>query len=117
MTGTEFSLNIIAALEGGYEDGMATSNEARPVEWQTISPLIRWHGYAALASVLYVALLGLTMSIKFHAPDWLGSVPWLSWGRLRYAAHAGPVLRLAGERLPRLPLFCRASAGCSPGHE
>ena len=45
--------------------------------------------YAALASVLYVALLGLTMSIKFHAPDWLGGVPWLSWGRLRYAHTQG----------------------------
>ena len=59
---------------------MATSNEQRSPEAETIAVLLRWHGYAALASVIYVALLGLTMSIKFHVPDWLGSVPWLSWG-------------------------------------
>ena len=29
------------------------------------------------------------MAIKFHAPDWLGGVPWLSWGRLRYAHTQG----------------------------
>jgi cytochrome c oxidase cbb3-type subunit I/II len=68
---------------------MATSNEERLSGSQTIAPLIRWHGYAAVASVLYVALLGLAMSIKFHAPDWLGSVPWLSWGRIRYAHTQG----------------------------
>ena len=68
---------------------MATPIEERPLGPETISPLIRWHGYAALASVLYVALLGLVMSIKFHAPDWLGGVPWLSWGRLRYAHTQG----------------------------
>ena len=39
--------------------------------------------------MLYVAVLGLVMSIKFHAPDWLGGVPWLSWGRLRYAHTQG----------------------------
>jgi len=39
--------------------------------------------------VLYVALLGLVMSIKMHSPDWLGGVPWLSWGRLRYAHTQG----------------------------
>ena len=58
-------------------------------ESPTIPALIRWHGYAALASVLYVAGLGLVMSIRFHAPDWLGDVPWLSWGRLRYAHTQG----------------------------
>ena len=29
------------------------------------------------------------MSIKLHAPDWLGGVPWLSWGRIRYAHTQG----------------------------
>ena len=68
---------------------MATSNDARSMGSQTIASLIRWHGYAALASVLYVVLLGLMMSIKFHTPDWLGGVPWLSWGRIRYAHTQG----------------------------
>ena len=39
--------------------------------------------------MLYVALLGLVMAIRLHAPDWLGGVPWLSWGRLRYAHTQG----------------------------
>src|SRR5271157_6064816 len=89
LTGPLISPNIIPAPEGSCEDRMATSNEERAPGSQTISPLIRWHGYAALASVVYVALLGLTMSIKFQAPDWLGGVPWLSWGRLRYAHTQG----------------------------
>jgi cytochrome c oxidase cbb3-type subunit I/II len=68
---------------------MAMTNEGRPPGTPMIPALIRWHGYAALASVLYVALLGLVMSIRLHAPDWLGGVPWLSWGRIRYAHTQG----------------------------
>ena len=68
---------------------MATSQEQRPPDLRTIPALIRWHGYAALGCVLYVALLGLVMSIRLHAPDWLGGVSWLSWGRLRYAHTQG----------------------------
>ena len=66
-----------------------TNDERAPSGANSTSPLIRWHGYAALASVLYVALLGLIMAIRLHAPDWLGGVPWLSWGRLRYAHTQG----------------------------
>ena len=51
--------------------------------------LIRWHGYAALGSVLYLALLGILMSLKLHEPELLGSVEWLSWGRIRYAHTQG----------------------------
>ena len=68
---------------------MAASNEERPPSSISTSALIRWHGYAALACVLYVALLGLVMSVKLNSPDWLGGVPWLSWGRLRYAHTQG----------------------------
>jgi len=39
--------------------------------------------------VFYVVLLGLAMSIKLQAPDLMGSVSWLSWGRLRYAHTQG----------------------------
>ncbi len=46
-------------------------------------------GMRRSACLLYVALLGLIMSIRLHAPDWLGGVPWLSWGRLRYAHTQG----------------------------
>ena len=68
---------------------MATSTKNARLTIRTIPALIRWHGYAALACVLYVVLLGLVMSIKLHSPDWLGGVPWLSWGRLRYAHTQG----------------------------
>ena len=66
-----------------------TNDERAPSGANSTSPLIRWHGYAALASVQYVALLGLIMAIRLHAPDWLGAVPWLSWGRLRFAHTQG----------------------------
>ncbi len=67
----------------------STNDEQPPAGANTTSPLIRWHGYAALASVLYVASLGLIMAIRLHAPEWLGNVPWLSWGRLRFAHTQG----------------------------
>lgn len=51
--------------------------------------LVRAHGLAAVAQVGYVALLGWIMAAKFHWPDWLGDIPWLTWGRLRYAHTQG----------------------------
>lgn len=51
--------------------------------------LIRAHGLAALAMVVYSALLGLTVALKFHWPDFLGDTPWLTWGRLRYGHTQG----------------------------
>ena len=67
---------------------MASPNEQVPTV-PTNSALIRWHGFAALACVLYVAALGLVMAIRLHSPDWLGGVPWLSWGRIRYSHTQG----------------------------
>jgi cbb3-type cytochrome c oxidase subunit I len=55
----------------------------------TESGLIRAHGLAALAMVLYSALLGLTIGLKFHWPDFLGDTSWLTWGRLRYGHTQG----------------------------
>jgi cbb3-type cytochrome oxidase subunit 1/mono/diheme cytochrome c family protein len=51
--------------------------------------LIRAHGLAALAMVVYSAVLGLTIGLKFHWPDFLGDTPWLTWGRLRYGHTQG----------------------------
>src|SRR5437588_5273074 len=51
--------------------------------------LVRAHGLAALAMVIYTVLLGITMAIKFHHPDFLTTEPWLTWGRLRYAHTQG----------------------------
>ena len=59
---------------------MATFHEQHAPDDPAIAPLIRWHGYAALASVLYVVVLGLLMSVKLNLPDSHGNVAWLSWG-------------------------------------
>ena len=90
---------------------MATSNEEYLSESRTIAPLIRWHSYAAVASVLYVALLGLVMSIKFHAPDWLGGEPWLTWGRIRYAHTQGVFFGWLGNLPLPPPSFTTSCQG------
>ena len=46
--------------------------------------LIRWHGHAALITVLISALLGLLVATKFNFPTFLGGHAWETWGRLRY---------------------------------
>ena len=46
--------------------------------------LIRAHTYAAFVGLLLSALFGLLVSIKFHAPAFLGGHAWDTWGRLRY---------------------------------
>jgi cbb3-type cytochrome c oxidase subunit I len=51
--------------------------------------LVRAHGLAALAMVVYSALLGVVISLKFHWPDFLGDTSWLTWGRLRYSHTQG----------------------------
>src|ERR1700676_2989532 len=55
----------------------------------TETSLIRAHGLAALAMVLYSVLVGITIALKFHWPDFLGDEPWQTWGRLRYAHTQG----------------------------
>jgi cbb3-type cytochrome oxidase subunit 1/cbb3-type cytochrome oxidase cytochrome c subunit/mono/diheme cytochrome c family protein len=55
----------------------------------TETALVRAHGLAALAAVLYAVLLGFTIGLKFHWPDFLGETAWLSWGRLRYGHTQG----------------------------
>lgn len=46
--------------------------------------LIRWHGHAALVTVLISALLGILVAAKFNFPTFLGGHAWETWGRLRY---------------------------------
>jgi cbb3-type cytochrome c oxidase subunit I/cbb3-type cytochrome c oxidase subunit II len=59
---------------------MSLANSA----WKaTEDGLVRAHGLAALAMVVYSALLGLAIGLKFHWPDFLGGQSWLTWGRLR----------------------------------
>ncbi len=60
-----------------------------PTQANGTAALIRWHGFAAVVCVLYVALLGLIMAIKLHSPEWLSEASWLTWGRIRYAHTQG----------------------------
>src|SRR3954447_6050393 len=55
----------------------------------TETALVKAHGLAALAMVVYTVLLGIVMAIKFHHPDFLTTESWLTWGRLRYAHTQG----------------------------
>jgi cbb3-type cytochrome c oxidase subunit I len=68
---------------------MSAAPESLPDLPATESGLIRAHGLAALAMVLYSALVGLIIALKFHWPDFLGDTPWLTWGRLRYSHTQG----------------------------
>ena len=67
------------------------SNEQAPYERGVRSELpridydlIRWHGHAALITVLISALLGILVATKFNFPTFLGGHSWETWGRLRY---------------------------------
>jgi cbb3-type cytochrome c oxidase subunit II len=67
-------------------------NESKPpltTHHSPLSTLIRAHGFAALAMVVYSGFLGIVTAIKFHHPDFLSEEPWLTWGRLRYAHTQG----------------------------
>lgn len=46
--------------------------------------LIRAHTFAAFAGLVLSAVFGLLVSVKFHAPSFLGDQAWDTWGRLRY---------------------------------
>ncbi len=56
---------------------------------RTETALVRAHGFAALAAVLYAVLLGIAIALKFHWPDFLGDSPAWTWGRLRYGHTQG----------------------------
>jgi cytochrome c oxidase cbb3-type subunit I/II len=46
--------------------------------------LIRWHGHAALLTVVISAIFGILVATKFNFPSFLGGHAWETWGRLRY---------------------------------
>ena len=46
--------------------------------------LIRWHGHAAVVTVLISALFGILVATKFNFPNFMGGHAWETWGRLRY---------------------------------
>ncbi len=64
---------------------------------QVDGSLVRAHGLAALLTVLLSAAFGLVAAIELVYPDISGGVPWLSWGRLRYAHTQGIMLGWLGN--------------------
>src|SRR5579864_2105729 len=46
--------------------------------------LVRTHVFASFVTLVISVVFGITVATKFSFPDFLGSHPWLTWGRLRY---------------------------------
>jgi cbb3-type cytochrome oxidase subunit 1 len=59
--------------------------------------LVYAHGLAALAAVFVSVAFGIFASIQLLAPETGAGVPWLSWGRIRYAHTQGIMLGWLGN--------------------
>jgi len=59
--------------------------------------LVYAHGLAALATLFISVTFGIVASIQLLAPDVGAGVPWLGWGRLRYAHTQGIMLGWLGN--------------------
>ncbi|MEZ5287318.1 MAG: cbb3-type cytochrome c oxidase subunit I [Vicinamibacterales bacterium] len=59
--------------------------------------LVQAHGLASLITLLLSVTFGLIVSIQLLWPDLGAGVPWLSWGRLRYAHTQGIMLGWLGN--------------------
>jgi len=68
-----------------------------PVAPEVHTTLVHAHGIAALATLLISVTFGILASLQFLYPDFSGGVPWLSWGRLRYAHTQGIMLGWLGN--------------------
>lgn len=68
-------------LSATNRSGAYDRNVARP---QTDYDLLRWHGHAAMITVLMSALFGILVATKFNFPAFMGGHAWETWGRLRY---------------------------------
>jgi cbb3-type cytochrome oxidase subunit 1 len=51
---------------------------------RTECDLVRWHGLAALITVVISAMFGIAVATKFNFPNFMGGHAWDTWGRLRY---------------------------------
>jgi len=59
--------------------------------------LVHAHGVAAIVTLLIAVTAGVVASLQFVLPDWTGGVPWLSWGRVRFAHTQGIMLGWLGN--------------------
>ena len=74
--------NPTASHDIGERDADEVSSALAPprVEYD----LVRAHSLAAVITLIIAAIFGTIVALKFTYPDFLGSYPWASWGRLRY---------------------------------
>ncbi len=68
-----------------------------PAAPEVFTTLVHAHGIAALVALLISVTFGVLASLQFVYPDFSGGVPWLSWGRLRYAHTQGIMLGWLGN--------------------
>jgi cbb3-type cytochrome c oxidase subunit I len=59
--------------------------------------LVRAHGFAAFVALLISAVFGIIVAEQFVHPDVAAGVPWLTWGRVRYAHTQGIMLGWLGN--------------------
>lgn len=59
--------------------------------------LVRAHGFAAFVALLVSAVFGIIVAEQLVHPDVAAGVPWLSWGRVRYAHTQGIMLGWLGN--------------------
>jgi cbb3-type cytochrome oxidase subunit 1 len=59
--------------------------------------LVHAHGIAALVTLLVSVTFGIVASLALLYPDLWSGVPWLSWGRVRYAHTQGIMLGWLGN--------------------
>jgi cbb3-type cytochrome oxidase subunit 1 len=72
----------------------AASPAARPL---VDTRLVHAHGIAALVTLLVAVSFGIVAAIQLLVPDLLAGVPWLGWGRVRYAHTQGIMLGWLGN--------------------
>ena len=61
----------------------------RPATPLVETGLVHAHGLAALGAVILVALFGIVAATQLVVPDMMSRLPWMSWGRMRYAHTQG----------------------------
>lgn len=64
---------------------------------QSSATLVRAHVLAALGAILIAITFGIIVSLQLLWPDLGAGVPWLSWGRLRFAHTQGIMLGWLGN--------------------
>lgn len=82
---------------GAAPAASSCSSPSDPALPRIESGLVYGHGLAALGALLVVALFGLVAATQLVLPDAMSRLPWMSWGRVRYAHTQGLMLGWLGN--------------------